>query len=75
MSVAVFDSAHMQYVFYNDPLVARQIYEYDSASDGPECEVITRILARHPRYVPGVEKRANFISLLATGELWHKEAV
>ena len=32
------------------------VYQYDCAEDGPECEVITRILARHPIYVPGEEK-------------------
>ena len=30
--------AHYQYVYLG-------LYEYDSANDGPECEVITRILA------------------------------
>jgi hypothetical protein len=24
------------------------VYEYDPADDGPECEIITRILASHP---------------------------
>lgn len=27
------------------------VYEYDPADDGPECEVITRILAAHPNEV------------------------
>lgn len=40
------------------------VYQYNPADDGPECEAITRILAHHPRYVPGVEKRANLVSLL-----------
>jgi len=33
-------------------------YDYDSTDDGPECEVITRILAHHPLYVSGVEKQS-----------------
>ena len=33
-------------------------WEYDTADDGPECEVITRILAGHPSYIPGIEKQA-----------------
>lgn len=33
------------------------VYSYDPTDDGPECETITRILARHPLYVPGVEKQ------------------
>ncbi len=45
------------------------IYDYDPTDDGPECEVITRILARHPRYVPGVEKRAIFLSLFISNGL------
>ena len=32
------------------------VLEYDSAEDGPECETITRILAKHPLYKPGQEK-------------------
>lgn len=31
------------------------VYSYDPAADGPECEVITRILAYHPLYRPGQE--------------------
>lgn len=27
------------------------VYQYDSADDGPECEVITRILAAYPNEV------------------------
>lgn len=34
------------------------VYDYDPADDGPECEIVTRILAQHPLYVAGVEKRA-----------------
>jgi hypothetical protein len=34
------------------------IYDYDPTDDGPECEVITRILAKHPLYMPGAEKKA-----------------
>jgi hypothetical protein len=37
--------------------ILHDCYEYDPADDGPECEIITRILARHPLYIPGVEKR------------------
>ena len=32
------------------------VYTYDPAEDGPECEVITRILAHHPLYIPGRER-------------------
>ena len=32
------------------------VYGYDVANDGPECETITRILAKHPLYKPGQEK-------------------
>lgn len=32
------------------------VYSYDPADDGPECEVITRILASHPLYIPGMER-------------------
>lgn len=42
------------------------LYDYDPTDDGPECEVITRILASHPRYAPGVEKRALRLSLLTS---------
>ena len=42
--------------FLNRPL--GEIYTYDPADDGPECEVITRILAKHPLYVAGAEKPA-----------------
>lgn len=31
-------------------------YIYDPTEDGPECEIINRILARHFTYAPGVEK-------------------
>jgi hypothetical protein len=37
------------------------VYSYDRADDGPECEVITRISAKHPHYfefMNGTEKRA-----------------
>lgn len=33
--------------FYRSP--ASNVYEYDPAEDGPECEVIMRILASHPQ--------------------------
>jgi hypothetical protein len=33
------------------------VYEYCPADDGPECEIITRILARYPLYIPGMERR------------------
>ncbi len=32
------------------------IYTYDTTDDGPECETITRVLAKHPLYKPGQEK-------------------
>ena len=38
-------SAHWAYLM-NQPM--REVYDYDPADDGPECEVITRILASHP---------------------------
>jgi hypothetical protein len=33
------------------------VYGYDPTNDGPECETITRILAKHPAYKAGAEKR------------------
>ena len=47
------------------------VYEYDSADNGPECEVITRILASHPRYVPGIEKRALRLARIISGGEGH----
>lgn len=41
-------SAHAEYVFWHG---MPAIYEYDRAEDGPECEVITRILAAYPNEV------------------------
>lgn len=32
-------------------------YQYDPTADGPEVDVITRILAKHSLYIPGVEQR------------------
>ena len=43
------------------------VYDYDTADDGPECEVITRILASHPRYAPGIEKRALRLARIISG--------
>lgn len=40
-------------VFYTSPRAG--VYDYDPADDGPECEVITRVLAHHPLYRPGKE--------------------
>jgi len=34
------------------------VYVYDPTDDGPECEVITRILAAHPFFIPGEERNA-----------------
>lgn len=47
-------SVHAEYVFWHG---MPAVYEYNRADDGLECEVITRILARHPLYIPGEEKR------------------
>lgn len=33
------------------------LYQYDPTDDGPEVEVITRILANHPAYIPGFERQ------------------
>jgi hypothetical protein len=41
-------SAHEQHFFYSS---LSAVYDYDTAEDGPECEVITRILAAHPNEV------------------------
>jgi hypothetical protein len=54
-------SAHQTYVS-NRSLLG--VYEYDPAEDGPECEIITRILAKHPLYRVGTEKRALHKSLM-----------
>lgn len=56
---------HYNYWFVNSHPFGG-IYDYNPTDDGPECEVITRILANHPRYVPGVEKRALRLSLLTS---------
>lgn len=32
-----------------------KVYSYDPAEDGPEAEIITRILAKHALYAPGEE--------------------
>ena len=50
----VFDTAHSDYVLSHQ----LGVYDYDPADDGPECEVITRILATHrlvPMFVIGKE--------------------
>lgn len=47
-------SAHAEYVFWHG---MPAVYEYNRAENGPECEVITRILAHHPLYIPREEKR------------------
>jgi hypothetical protein len=39
--------------FFKSPMAGA--YEYDPADDGPECEVITRVLASHKLYRPGNE--------------------
>ena len=41
-------SVHAEHFFWS-PLA--HAYDYDPADDGPECEVITRILASHPNEV------------------------
>jgi hypothetical protein len=38
-------SVHAEHFFWS-PLA--HAYDYDPADDGPECEIITRILASHP---------------------------
>ena len=50
-------SVHEQYVTLHGSYL-RFVYHYDSAENGPECEVITRILAAHPRYRMGEERRS-----------------
>jgi hypothetical protein len=46
------ETVHADYIRANS---FRTVYTYDPAADGPECEVITRILAHHSAYVPGGE--------------------
>jgi hypothetical protein len=46
-------SAHEAY--WQSHVFGWGVYQYDPADDGPECEVITRILAHHPFYQPGQE--------------------
>lgn len=51
------------------------VYEYDPAENGPECEVITQILARHPLYIPGRERSSLQETRLLDAEslkLYHK---
>lgn len=62
----LFHTGHMIHFL---KLPVNGIYVYDPTDDGPECEVITRFLANHPRYVPGVEKRAIFLSLFTVNGL------
>ena len=38
-------SVHQEYAQRH---ILHDVYEYDPTDDGPECEVITRILASHP---------------------------
>ena len=49
--------AHTAHMIHFLNLPVSNVFIYDPAADGPECEVITRILAHHPFYRPGVEKR------------------
>lgn len=56
MDDTTISTAHEQYWYVMNGPIAN-IYEYDPTDEGPECEVITRILARHPLYVSGEEKR------------------
>ena len=37
-------SAHEEHFFWSPRVY---VYDYNSADDGPECEIITRILAHH----------------------------
>ncbi len=46
-------TGHMKYFM---GLSLYNVLVYDAADDGPECETITRILAKHPLYKPGQEK-------------------
>ncbi len=39
--------------FFMSPMA--DTYDYDPADDGPECEIITRILSSHTLYDPGQE--------------------
>jgi len=47
-AVDVGGSPHYEYIHRQGMLT---VYEYDTAEDGPECEVITRILAAYPNEV------------------------
>jgi hypothetical protein len=47
-------TGHEQHFFWSN---LAHVYDYDPAGDGPECEVITRILAQHPLYAAGAEKQ------------------
>ena len=49
----MYTTAHQQYAQHH---ILHDCYEYDPTDDGPECETITRILAKHPFYKPGQEK-------------------
>lgn len=46
--------------FLNLPV--NNVFIYNPTEDGPECEVITRILAKHSLYIPGMERRAIAVS-------------
>ena len=55
-------SAHEQFAMRG---LDGDVYDYDTAEDGPECETITRILAHHPLYSPGQELgHLKFLSLV-----------
>lgn len=45
-------SAHARYAFKQS---MNATYQYDAADNGPECEIIMRILASHPAYRPSAE--------------------
>lgn len=40
--------------FSSNPMA--NVFTYDPADDGPECETITRVLAHHPLYKAGAER-------------------
>ena len=48
-------SVHQEYTQRH---VLHDVYEYDPTDDGPEIEIITRILASHPALDPALQARA-----------------
>lgn len=50
--------------FYAVQHLLHDVYQYDPTDDGPECEIITRHIAKQVFYVPGAEAQAIEFSMM-----------